>query len=109
MVTKEATLQQVTESLAPAAEVVPMPNGSVFTGAQFRTIDTALRSIFPTQQEETKAQRARAILQEVATNLSDQQLEIFLTELQCLIDSWFDVYEQDIFSGLTLKEVMKGG
>jgi len=75
----------------------------------YTTLNTALSSIFPTPAEETKVQKARMILQEVASNLTDEEVEIFITELQCLIDSWFDVYEKQAFDGLTLKELLKGG
>ncbi|HSX42046.1 MAG TPA: hypothetical protein VLE93_01710 [Candidatus Saccharimonadales bacterium] len=109
MPTKEATIQIANQSPASASEAALSLNQPLLDHSGFQSIDTALRSIFPTTQEETKVQKARAILQEVAANLSDQEVEIFITELQCLIDSWFDVYEKGVFNGLTLKELMKGG
>lgn len=107
MATKEATIRR--ESGPSSASEVALKPAALFSPASYQTIDTALRSIFPTPAEETKVQKARAILQEVAADLTDQEVEIFLTEMQCLIDSWLDVFEKEAFDGLTLKEVLHGG
>lgn len=59
-------------------------------------------------QEETRVVKARRILGETATVISDQDLQIFITELQYLINSWLDCYESEIFEGKTLRQVVHG-
>lgn len=108
MPTKEATIQIVDQGPISTVGAILAPDRSGFTTGQFQTIDTALRSIFPTPAEETKVQKARAILQEVVADLTDQEVEIFVTELQWLLESWLDVFEKAAFDGLTLKEVLYG-
>lgn len=38
--------------------------------------------------------------------LSDEDLEVYITELQYLIDQWLDNFEQQAFNGQTLKQVL---
>ncbi|HUD20716.1 MAG TPA: hypothetical protein VMQ44_01445 [Candidatus Saccharimonadales bacterium] len=90
----------------PIAPVVLNP---LISPGAYRSMDAALHSIFPGPAEENKLQRARRILGEVATDVPDEELEIFLTNFQCLIDSWFDFYEKQVFNGLTLKQVLREG
>jgi hypothetical protein len=104
----EATIRQVETQPTSASQATLSLPGELITGGGYKSIDTALRSIFPTAQEETKLQKARAILGEVATKVSDHELELFLTKLQCLVDSWFDVYEQEVFDGKTLRDILIG-
>lgn len=73
-----------------------------------KSLEESLNSILPNHQEETKIQKARRILGEVATEATDEKLEIFLTEAQYLLDTWLDTFERDIFDGLTLKQVLRG-
>ncbi len=73
-----------------------------------KSLEETLNSILPNHQEETKIQKARRILGEVATEVTDEQLEIFLTETQYLLDTLLDSFERDIFDGLTLKQVLRG-
>ena len=40
--------------------------------------------------------------------VSDQDLETHLTELQYLIDSWMDDFERTVFEGKTLNQLMRG-
>jgi hypothetical protein len=105
----EATIQQVEAKPVSAAEATRALPGELLTGGGYKSINTALRSIFPTAQEETKLQKARAILGEVGKTASDAELELFLTKLQCLIDSWLDVYEREAFEGQTLRDILVGG
>ena len=72
-----------------------------------KSLEETLNSILPNHQEETRIQKARRILEEVATDVTDEKLEIFLTEVQYLLDTWFDSFERDIFNGLTLKQVLR--
>lgn len=105
----EGTIRQA-DSLPTSGRTAVMElDRPLISQATYKSLDTALGSIFPTPAEETKVQKARMILQEVATDLTDEEVEIFITELQCLVESWFDVYEKQAFDGLTLKELLKGG
>lgn len=73
-----------------------------------KSVEQSLNALFPTHEEETKLQKARRILEEVATDVTDQELEIFLTEAQFLIDTFLDEFEIKIFDGLTLKQILRG-
>ncbi len=73
-----------------------------------KSLEENLNSIFPNHQEETKIQKSRRILGEAVTEMTDEQLGIFLTEVQYLLDTWLDSFERDIFDGLTLKQVFRG-
>jgi len=73
------------------------------------SIDSALRSLFPTQAEETLIQKARYTLGISAKDLADEELETFLTEFQHLIDYWLDTFEQQLFDGMTLQQVLRKG
>lgn len=72
-------------------------------------IDEALRAIFPTQTEETQLQKARRTLGGSANGLSDEELETYLTEFQHLIDYWLNTFEQQLFDGKTLQQVLQEG
>ena len=73
-----------------------------------KSAENALGAIFPQVGEETKLQKARKVLHEVAKDEMDEQLQTFITESQYLIDSWLDDYERQLFDGLTLKQILKG-
>ena len=73
-----------------------------------KSAEEGLNALFPTHNEETKLQKARRVLgEEIASEVTDQQLEIFLTEVQFLLDSWLDSFERTMFDGLTLSQVLK--
>lgn len=38
--------------------------------------------------------------------LSDEELEVYITEFQHLIDEWLDDFECQAFDGQTLKQVL---
>lgn len=69
-------------------------------------IDNALQSIFKPTQEETRIQQARRIIGGSVSHLSDEELEICITEFQHMLDEWFDAFEYDLFDGQTLKQVL---
>jgi hypothetical protein len=92
-------------------EVVRTPSGTALNQAIIHSqtnLDTALKTIFPSTQEETKVQKARKIMGSVVDELSDQQLQNYLTEFQYLVDEWIDEYEKNVFNNKTLKEVLWG-
>jgi hypothetical protein len=70
-------------------------------------IGSALKSIFPDSQDESRIQLAKRILGEFASNFSDEELEIYNIEFQYLISTWLDMYEISLFEGKTLQEVLK--
>jgi len=74
-----------------------------------KTFETALQHIFPAKQEETRIQKARLIMGDDVKDLSDEDLDVYLTNFQYLIDSWLDEYEKQIFDNKTLKEILKEG
>lgn len=74
-----------------------------------KSLEESLNTLFPTYKEETKLQKAKRVLGgEIASEVTDEQLEIFLTEVQFLLDGWLDSFEKTIFDGLTLKQILKG-
>jgi hypothetical protein len=39
-------------------------------------------------------------------DVADEELEVYLTELRHLINSWLDAFERQVFDGETLKELL---
>lgn len=74
-----------------------------------QSIETAINNIFPLASEENKTSRMRKALANTAQSLSNEQIETITTQFQCLIESWMDEFEKNVFNGLTLKEVLNGG
>lgn len=71
--------------------------------------DTALHQIFNSNEEETRVQRVRRIMGASVMMLPDEELEIYATELQHLIDGWLDTFERQVFNGVTLKQLLGQG
>lgn len=71
-------------------------------------LSTTLKALFPTPQEENKVHAAKQILGDLITDLPDSILETFITELEYLAVSWLDDYEQSVFEGRTLEQLLKG-
>lgn len=40
-------------------------------------------------------------------NLTDEELEAYITEFQYLLDSWLNDFEKQIFDGKTLVQLIK--
>lgn len=57
-------------------------------------------------QQKTVAE-AREILGESAQSLEDGQIYEMVTEMQYLVDTWLEEYEQKVFEGKTLKELLQ--
>lgn len=67
----------------------------------------SLDQLFPEQDyEEKETKEAKKILQELAFELSPEQLKNFTVEAKLLVESWIDEYEREIFNGLTLQELL---
>ncbi len=69
-------------------------------------LSNALEQIFTSQQEENQTLRARRIMGNLVSEIVDEELEIFVTEFQYLIDEWLDCFEKQVFGGKTLKQVL---
>ena len=100
---KEATRLEV--ALLPQPKSDPRPVS--FSSHQYRSIESALTKIFPTNKEVTRVQRARQILGNEVLELSDDDLDACLTEFQYLVDCWFDEYEKQAYGGKLLREIIK--
>ncbi len=68
-----------------------------------------LDDIFPTHQEENKIAKARRILEDVASDLSDEELEIYIIKFEFLLDTWLDTFEKQILDGKTLNQLLREG
>lgn len=69
-------------------------------------ISNALDRVFSTQREESKVDKTRRIMGSLTNDLSDEELEVYITEFQYLIDEWLDCFERQVFDGQTLKQVL---
>ncbi|MEI7690876.1 MAG: hypothetical protein WCI63_04620 [bacterium] len=70
------------------------------------SIESALQNIFISNQEENRIQKARKIMGVKIDSLTDEELAIYLTEFQYLIDTWMDEYEKKLLNGKTLRETL---
>ncbi|MDD2823162.1 MAG: hypothetical protein PHQ59_03690 [Candidatus Daviesbacteria bacterium] len=80
------------------------PNDSPLT--QQNTYEK-LNEIFIEQDKQKRTiLEAREILGETAESLTDSQVFDLVNEIQFLVDSWIEEYEQKVFSGKTLNELL---
>ena len=82
---------------------------STFAYDNFSELNTTLDPFVSQPNKESQIKKSRRVLGEIASDLSDDDLQIFLTEIQYLINSWFDQYEKQIFKGQTLRQILNGG
>jgi hypothetical protein len=69
------------------------------------SLDAAMQRVFaPT--EETRQDKARHMMGALLVGVADEQLEVYLTELDYLVNSWLDKYERQVFGDQTLKELL---
>lgn len=73
-----------------------------------RTLETALNAIFPTSAQETKQNSIKRNLGETGRTLSEEQVEALTADFQYLIDTWLDEYEEEVFEGKKLQEILGG-
>jgi len=67
-----------------------------------------INQIFNEQNQQVKTiQEARDILGESAQALTDGQVCDLVNEIQYLVDTWLEEYEQKVFDGKTLKEILQ--
>ena len=94
-----------------AEHVVAMPRKEAVFSKAFAVSANplgAIDQIFPSHQEESRIQQVRRIMGDEIKDLTDDELTVFITEFQYLIDSWFDEFERQVFNNKTLKEVLIG-
>ena len=84
-------------------------SSQMLNNSRLASIDTALRRIFVNSQEETQTSKTRGIMGELVAELTDEDLEIYITEFQHLINYWLDGYERKLFEGQTLHQILGNG
>ena len=97
------------QTITPATPPRKSANLSTTLRQHTASIDTALQSIFKSTQEETRMQQVRRMMGDEIDCLSDEELEVCLTEFQHLIDEWLNAFEQELFGGQTLKQILGQG
>lgn len=86
----------------PEKKVCSVPNPQT-------VLEAELGRIFPVKEEENRIQMARRIMGSVVSELTDEELDAYLTEFQFLINYWLDCYEKQVFEGRKLEELLKEG
>jgi hypothetical protein len=94
----------------PLAAVIPReaPAKRVVSTNQLKSLDGALKRIFPSQHEESRSQKARQIMGVDLDSMADADLDTYLTQLQTKIDYWLDEYERSAFDDQTLRQILGG-
>lgn len=90
-------------------EAVGGDTNKYLPGSHQKSFEPSLDSLFSNTEEENKIQKARAVLGEIARDIPDDQLVVYLTQFQCLVDDWLDNYEKQLFNGATLKQLLREG
>jgi len=75
--------------------------------ASLKSVEDALKRIFPSKQTQTRVQLARSTMGADVCDVTDGQLEIYLTEFQSMIDACLDEFERSAFDGLTLRQLVR--
>ncbi len=71
-----------------------------------QSIDAAMQRIFSSPPE-TRLLQVRRIMGTTVMEVSDEDLEVYITEIQYLIEAWFDEFERQAFDGVTLKQLIQ--
>ena len=77
---------------------------SLFSGTP---IEKAVNKIFTTDKEQNKVDRARKILGESGKEITDEQLENYVSEFEYLANCWLEIFERQVFEGKTLEELLR--
>lgn len=80
---------------------------SARTNSPTQSLDSALERIFPTSQEESKLEKTRRIMGDAVESLTDEELQIYITKFQQLVDYCLDMFERQSFDGATLREILQ--
>ena len=74
------------------------------------SITALLNSLFPEQEQEQKEIRqVKTILGELSNKFKSEELHAIVCEIQFLVNTWLDTYEQQILDGKTLQELLNEG
>lgn len=95
---KDAGVRKNTEAVTLKA--TPIVNPAL-------VLESELHKIFPTKQEETKVELVRRIMGALITDLSEEDLNAYITQFQLLVNDWLDEFEKQVFEGRTLDQVLK--
>ncbi len=104
---EKSEIQALNSPIIPNEDVSNLPNLS--PESQFNPQGTydQLNQFFSEQDKQQKTVlEAREILGSSADNISDAQVYDLVNEVQYLVDSWLEEYEQKIFEGKTLDEIL---
>src|SRR5579872_4281884 len=95
-----------TSTVEVLKEVTPVSKPNNKQREVSQSLSESLSDLFPEQQYEEKTiQKAKQILNELADQLSPEELKCATAEIQYLAESWLNDFERQIFNGLTLKEL----
>jgi hypothetical protein len=87
---------------------IPLQNlSSTFQANQQGVYDQINKRFNEQDHQQKTVQEARDILGESASALLDDQIYDLVNEMQYLVDTWLEEYEQKIFEGKTLKELLQ--
>lgn len=70
-------------------------------------LEVTLSTMFPEKEQENKVRRARRVLGESVSKVTDEQLGSDLSNFEFIVNSWLDVFERNVFGGKTLKDLLK--
>jgi hypothetical protein len=69
-------------------------------------VSDALGRVFASSQEQSRIQKIRGIMGDLVADLADEELEVYVTEFQYLIDEWLDDFERQTFDGRALRQAL---
>ncbi len=90
-----------------ALKTLDESNITARTNSPNQPLEAALSSLFPEKHEETELLKARRIMGQEISNLSDEELRAALTQFQFLLTNWLDEFEKTVFDNKTLLQVLK--
>lgn len=70
-------------------------------------IEKAVDKIFTTDKEQNKFDKARKILGESGKEITNEQLENYVSEFEYLANCWLEIFERQVFEGETLDELLR--
>lgn len=89
---------------------IRFPQEAVRSETTPESITALLNALFPEQkQEEKELRQVKVILGDLSRMLTIDEIHTMISEIQYLVTVWLDAYEEDLFKGKTLKEVLNEG
>ncbi len=70
-------------------------------------IEKAVNRIFTTDKKQNKFDKARKVLGESGKEITDEQLENYVSEFEYLANCWLEIFERQVFEGKTLEELLR--